>query len=509
MPKSISPYDEIFEFEIKPDIEKINNFRNSNSDKIIVVIQGLGFVGTAMALVVANSMDSDRPQYAVIGVDLPEESSYWKIAMINNGLLPIKSSDPKMDKYFENAMRYGNLMATHDNYAFSVAEIIIVDIQLDLVKHKPTDYGGININIDSFKDAIRTIGNYMQPGTLLIVETTVPPGTCEYIVRPIIEKAFQSRGLLFDDLLIAHSYERVMPGRYYIDSIRNYFRVFSGVNKKSIEVAKSFLESIINTVEYPLKILDSANASEIAKLLENTFRANNIALIQEWTILAEKLGVNLFEVVDAIRKRDTHSNLMHPGFGVGGYCLPKDPLFAEWATKQMFNINHSMEMSLHAVTINNSMPIHTLNHIKDYNNDLQSKVVAIFGVSYREDVSDTRNTPVEIFYNALCNENVKIFIHDPVAQFWPEKDLLISNNFEEVVENDLDILVFTVRHLEYLTMDINKFLQKLIGRKRLIVDSNNIFNDEKTNLILDSGHEYIGIGKGHIGYLFDKYRQIK
>lgn len=132
-----------------------------------------------------------------------------------------------------------------------------------------------------------------------------------------------------------------------------------------------------------------------------------------------------------------------------------------------------------------------------------------FGVSYREDVSDTRNTPVEIFYNALCNENVKIFIHDPVAQFWPEKDLLISNNFEEVVENDLDILVFTVRHLEYLTMDINKFLQKLIGRKRLIVDSNNIFNDEKTNLILDSGHEYIGIGKGHIGYLFDKYRQIK
>ena len=509
MPKSISLSGEIFEFKIKSDINNINHFRTENSERKIVVVQGLGYVGTAMALVVANSKDGNKPKYAVIGVDLPEESSYWKIAMINNGLLPIQSADPKMDKYFENAMRYGNLIATHDNYAYSVADVIIVDVQLDVIKQKVPGNGTFNINIDSFTDAIKTIGNYMQPGTLLIIETTVPPGTCEYIVRPILEKSFQLRGLLLDDLLIAHSYERVMPGRNYIDSIKNYFRIFSGINKKSVEVAKSFLESIINNVEYPLTILDNTNTSEIAKLLENTFRATNIALIQEWTILAEKLGVNLFEVVNAIRKRDTHRNLMLPGFGVGGFCLPKDPLFAEWATKEISKINHSMEMSLHAVTINDSMPIHTLNHIKDYHNDLWSKVVAIFGVSYREDVSDTRNTPVGIFYDYLCSENAKIFIHDPVVQFWPEKNLLILNNFEEVVEKDLDILVFTVRHLEYLTMDINKFLRKLKGRKCLIVDANNIFNDEKINLILDSGYEYIGIGKGHIGYLFDKYRKIK
>jgi len=510
MPKSISPYGELFEFEIKPDIEKINNFKNSNLDKTIVVIQGLGFVGTAMALVVANSMDGDRPKYAVIVVDLPEESSYWKIAMINNGSLPIRSDDPKMDRYFENVMRFGNLIATHDAYAYSVADIIVVDVQLDVIKQRLANSDeSICVNIDSFKAAIATIGNHMKPGSLVIIETTVPPGTCEYIVRPILEKSFQSRKLLLSDLMIAHSYERVMPGRNYIDSIKNYFRVLSGINKKSVEAAKSFLKSVINTMEYPLTVLDNTNASEIAKLLENTFRAANIALVQEWTILAEKSGVNLFKVVNAIRKRDTHRNLMLPGFGVGGYCLPKDPLFAEWATKEIFKIDHSMEMSLQAVTINDLMPLHTLNHIKDYHNDLQSKVVAIFGVSYREDISDLRNTPVGIFYDYLCKENAKIFLHDPFIQIWSEKNLSISSNLEEVVENDLDVLVFTVRHLEYLTMDINKLLQKLEGRKCLIVDSNDIFNDSKINLILDSGHDYIGIGKGHIGYLFSKHREIK
>ena len=509
MPKSISPFGEIFEYEIKPDIDKINNFRNSNSDKTIVVIQGLGFVGTAMALVVANSMDGDKTKYAVIGVDLPEEPSYWKIAMINNGSMPIKSSDPKMDKYFKNAMRYGNLMATHDNYAYSVADVIIVDVQLDLVKQRSTNYSDISIKIDSFKDAIKTIGNHMQPGTLVIVETTVPPGTCEYIVRPILEEAFNSRGLSLDNILIAHLYERVMPGRNYIDSIQNYFRVLSGINNKSIEAAKSFLKSVINTMEYPLTIFDNTNASEIAKLLENTFRATNIALMQEWTILAENMGVDLFEVVDAIRKRDTHKNLMLPGFGVGGYCLPKDPLFAEWGIKEISKINHSMEMSLKAVNINDLMPLHTFGYIKEYFTDLNLRKVGIFGVSYIDDVSDTRNTPVGIFYDYLCKENAIIFLHDPIVSFWPEKDLKINNDFWGILDEELDAMVFTVRHTDYITLDINALLKKIINRKCLIVDANNIFNDEKINLILDSGYEYIGIGKGHIGYLFDKYRKIK
>jgi nucleotide sugar dehydrogenase len=494
---------------MKVDIENINKFVKINADKKIVVIQGIGFVGVAMALVVANSMDGNRLRYAVIGVDLPDESSYWKIAMINKGLLPIQCADPKMTQYLDNATRNGNLMATCDSYAYSVADIIIVDVQLDVIKQNVTQQVGATLNIDSFKTAIEVIGKYMQPGTLVIVETTIPPGTCECIVKPILEKAFVMRGLPVDNLLISHSYERVMPGSNYIDSIQNYFRVLSGINEKSAKIAESFFKTIIDTVKYPLTIFDNTNASEIAKLLENTFRATNIALLQEWTVLAEKMGVNLFEVINAIRKRDTHRNIMFPGFGVGGYCLPKDPLFADRAAKELFKMSLPMEMSLLAVAINDLMPRHVFNHIKAYKSNLYSEGVAIFGISYSTGVADTRNTPVEIFYTYLFKENARIFLHDPIVKFWPEMNLSISNDLEEILDNNPSILVFTLRYLEYLSMDLNRFLQKLEGRTCLIVDCSNIFDDSKINLILDAGHDYIGIGKGHIGYLFTKSQRFK
>ena len=155
----------------------------------------------------------------------------------------------------------------------------------------------------------------------------------------------RKRNLSSDKIKIGHSYERVMPGPGYIDSIQNFFRVYSGVDKKSADAVESFLHTIIQTDEYPLTRLGNTNATEIAKVLENSYRAMNIAFAVEWSRFAEEAGVDLYEVVNAIRLRPTHANLMYPGIGVGGYCLTKDALLASWAKQNLIGSSEPLLQS--------------------------------------------------------------------------------------------------------------------------------------------------------------------
>ena len=164
-----------------------------------------------------------------------------------------------------------------------------------------------------------------------MIETTVPPGTCENVVKPIIEKQLTKRGFGSEDFYLGHSYERVMPGPQYIDSIREFPRVYAGINEISAILVEKFLKTIIDTSKCNLTRLENTNATEMAKVLENSYRAMNIAFAVEWSRFAEEAGVDLYAIVDAIRVRPTHNNLMYPGIGVGGYCLTKDPLLASWA----------------------------------------------------------------------------------------------------------------------------------------------------------------------------------
>ena len=162
-----------------------------------------------------------------------------------------------------------------------------------------------------FQKAISTIGMKCKE-EVLISETTVPPGTVKILYIQFYKK-FKERGLSTNLLKVAHSYERVMPGPDYINSIRNYPRVYSGINEKSANAAESFLKTIIDTSICELTRLESTTATEMAKVLENSYRASNIAFAVEWSRFAEEAGVNLWEVVNAIRVRKTHSNLMYPG----------------------------------------------------------------------------------------------------------------------------------------------------------------------------------------------------
>ena len=270
----------------------------------------------------------------------------------------------------------------------------------------------------------------------MLIESTIPPGMTEKILIPQIKKILKTRKIDFNDIYIAHSYERVMPGINYFNSIREYWRVYAGINNKSAKKCENFLKTFINTKKYQLTKLDNIRSSELSKILENTYRSVTISLMDEWTKFAKSINVDLFQVSEAIRKRSTHSNIRYPGLGVGGYCLTKDPKFAEVSAKKIFKLkNFSFPLSNYSVDINNKMPEFAFDIIKDYfGNKLKNSSVLIMGISYLAEVSDTRYSPSEVLYNKL-QQNVKnIILHDPYVSFWKEKILKFLKIFQNFLK---------------------------------------------------------------------------
>ena len=480
------------------DKEKIDNFLSNHKGKKVIVVQGLGFVGAVMTLICSNALTEE---YAVIGVDLANSNNYWKIASINEGIFPIVASDPKIEEFYEKTQSKGNLLATFDSYAYAVADVIIVDINLDVLKNSDFSKTLINydVNLKPFEKGIETIGNNCKEDVLILVETTVPPGTCEKVAYPLIKKCLLNRNLVIDKFKLGHSYERVMPGPNYIDSIQNFYRVYSGIDEKSAISVEKFLRTIISTKKYPLTQLANTNATEMAKVLENSYRAMNIAFMVEWSRFAELADVNLYEVVSAIRMRPTHSNMMLPGIGVGGYCLTKDPLLASWSKQNLFKSSQPLKQSETSVQINDQMPLFAFNYLKEtFKENLRSKNVLLLGVSYRSDISDTRYTPVESFYNYLNSEGAKIYLHDPYVEVWEEKGIEVSSDLDQLLKEDIDILVFCTNHSEYIN---NESLIQSISIKKnknnFIFDTVGVLNENEINILKES-HTVKVVGRGNL-----------
>ena len=474
------------------EIKKFLN-KNKNCDDVVVV-QGLGFVGAVMSIVVSNSSKKD---YAVIGVDRKE--SIEIIDNINNGIFPIKSSDPKIEEYYKSSRKKENFLATYDASAYSYASVIIVDINLDVQKNSDSkgNLNSFNVDLNPFKNAIRTIGRNCKEDVLILVETTVPPGTCMKVVKPIIEYELRKRQLSVDEIKIGHSYERVMPGPDYINSIKNFYRVYSGIDEKSAVETEKFLKTIISTKEYPLTRLVNTNATEMAKVLENSYRAMNIAFAVEWSRYAEEAGVNLYEIVNAIRMRPTHSNLMYPGIGVGGYCLTKDPLLASWAKINHFNSESNLEQSERGVKINDKMPHYAFDFMKKAFalESIINKKILLLGVSYRSDVGDTRYSPVEPFYWNCIDSKAIVDAHDPYVQYWEEINIKVSQDLDEKLDMSWDIIVFSAAHSEYKYPKVISKISKMSNVK--VLDTLGILK-EKDIVELNKKNKVKVLGRGDI-----------
>ena len=480
------------------DEHALNEFVQSNKGKKIVAVQGLGFVGTVMSLVVANS---DQDEYAVLGLDLATSNSYWKIAEINVGICPIVSSDPLVSEFFENAKLKNNFYATYDPMAFLFADVIIVDINLDVTKVKD-NLGNIesyDVPLGGFKKAIESIGQVCKEDVLILVETTVPPGTCQKVVYPIIVENLKSRGLPTNKFKLGHSYERVMPGPNYVNSIKNFYRVYSGVDEESADAVEKFLKTVISTDEYPLTRLKTTESTEIAKVLENSYRAMNISFAIEWSRFAENAGVDLYKVVDAIRLRPTHANLMYPGIGVGGYCLTKDPLMASWASEEFFGLESGLQSSVKAVENNDKMPMFCFDFVSNILKYHDKKITSIglLGVAYGPGIGDTRFSPVEDFYKRLSVHFDNIKCQDPHVPLWAELNLEIETSLEDFLSLSFDVLIVTTGHRDYLN---DNAIYKLIARsvkEMIIIDTVGLLDLQKLPAHFSQNKNFYVLGVGH------------
>ncbi len=486
----------------------------------IVAVLGLGFVGAAMAAIVA---ESEKGKKYVFGVQRPSERSFWKVPLINRGLSPLKSEDPQIDLIFkQTVLEKKNLYATYVYEILELADVIIVDTQLDFLKNSLNDVSRGEVVMADFEKAMEIIGKLCRPEALILIETTVPPGTTEQIALPAIRQQFKKRAINQDPLL-AHSYERVMPGKNYYDSIKNFWRVVAGINEESTRRAVSFLSSVINVEQYPLTVLDAPIESETAKIIENSYRAMILAFMNEWTLFAERNGIDIVKVLQAIKVRPTHSNIILPGIGIGGYCLPKDGALGVWAYEHLLGFNDQIfNFTPQAINVNDSRPLYAARVVREALKEMQIPIsraeILVLGASYREDVGDTRHSGSEILVRRLTEMGAEVRVHDFYVDKWWEfvrqKDYPPAGkgryfrNQEKLenleVEKDLpkalsgiNALVFAVPHRGYFQLQPEE-LVKLAGNPFAVIDCCGMLSDEKIIGFLKLGCEVQGLGRGHI-----------
>ena len=502
----------------------------------IIVVMGVGFVGSVMAGVVADSVDpeSGQPTKFVIGMQRPSTRSFWKILYLNRGLAPVEAEDPEVAPLIRRCvLEKKTLIASFTYDVLTLADVVVVDVQCDY--HKET-FGNVkqgHADIAALEASLKIIGEKIKPECMVLIETTVPPGTTEYVAYPIIKRAFQKRGLENTEPLLAHSFERVMPGRNYVASIRDFWRVCSGINPESRKRVTDFLSGILNVENFPLTVLDRPIESETCKIVENSYRATLLAFLDEWSVFSERNGVDLTKVIKAIKVRPTHSNIIFPGPGIGGYCLPKDGGLGVWAYHTLMGFEDDIfKMTPLSININDTRGLRVIQLVRDALRNMGKIVaatkIAVLGASYREDVGDTRYSGSEIIVRKLTEMGADVVVHDPYVKHWWEMekqdtypapdhslsrffrnqetlgDLHMMINLDETVKG-ADALVIAVRHQDYLFLDPDEMV-KMAGKPMAVIDCFGILNDATIRRYFELGCEVKGLGRGHVKRIKDEVR---
>jgi UDP-N-acetyl-D-glucosamine dehydrogenase len=408
-----------------------------------VGVIGLGYVGLPMAVTAA------KKGYQVLGFDV----SKYAVEHVNAGQNYI--GDVKDEDLIE-MVKSGHLSATYDYEKISTVEIILIAVPTPLDKYHQPD--------TTFIDAVtRSMTPHLMKDTLIVLESTTYPGTTREIILPELEKAGFKIG---EDIFLAFSPERVDPGNETFKT-NNTPKVVGGMTKECNAVAKKFYESILDA---SVLAVSSPEVAEMEKIYENTFRNINIALANEMAVLCHKMGISIWEVIEAAKTKPYGFMAFYPGPGVGGHCIPIDPFYLTWKARE-FNF-HTRLIEL-AGEINIAMPEHVVNRaMKMLNRNgiaMSRAKILILGAAYKKDIRDMRESPVEDIVIELEKRMADFEINDPyVDEFHNEKNDKVYKTVPLGNLDKYDLLLLVTDHSCY-------DYKALLKSGRLILDTRNAF----------------------------------
>ena len=368
--------------------------------KNFIAVIGLGYVGLPLAAAAAKS------GYTVIGVDLNIE----RVNKINSGISPIEdiSSSEILD-----LVERGLLKANSDYSAIKGADVILICVPTPLTsEHQP--------DLTYLESAANSIGNNLSIGSLLILESTVAPGTTRNFLAPLISNG---SGIDIVDLDIVFSPERIDPLNQKWN-LKNTPKIIAGLTPKSrmraVDFYSKFVDEVIESEE--------VEVAETAKLLENSFRLINISFINELSIFCQKLGININDVISAASTKPYGFMPFYPSIGIGGHCIPVDPLYLANKANEVGAPTKMIEI---ADRINQEMPGYFVGRAEEKIGGLKGKKVLDIGVSYKPNVADVRETPVEAFILGLKNKGAQVSWHDDLVKEWNgEKSVALSDEYD-------------------------------------------------------------------------------
>jgi UDP-N-acetyl-D-mannosaminuronic acid dehydrogenase len=426
-----------------------------------VSVVGLGYVGLPLACKLAES------GLKVIGIDKDE----IRVSYIHAGRNPLKGEEPGLDELLESVVSLGILTASKDTSAISGTDAVFVCVNTPMEDKRRPDLGPL-------ENAIRDIGRNMINGTLISIESTIPPGTMDGMVLPILEE--ESGLKAGKDFFLVHCPERVMPGRLLLN-MSTYQRTLGGLDEESIKKARTYYSRLVNAEIHETDML----SAEITKTVENAYRDVQIAFANEVALACEELGADAFKIrklVNTSPFRDMH----YPGSGVGGHCIPKDPwLLVSSVSKD------TTDLIPKARKINDMMPIHLAQLARmamaEAGVDIEGAKVTILGLGFLKDSGDTRNSPAKLIIDEFI-EDSDVVVHDPYAN--EEYRAPLTKKLDEALDGS-DCAIFVTDHTIYETLTLDFISSRM--RTNVIVDGRNLFDAEKCE---NAGFYYSGIGKG-------------
>jgi len=427
------------------------------SKRAVTAVIGLGYVGLAVACALAHA------GFRVLGI----ERDHDKAAQIAAAICPISGHEPRLAELLKEAIQSGRLQVSNDPQDCREASVILIAVEtpVDAVSKAP--------RYEALKGALRDLGPSIQTGALVIVESTIAPGTMEGVVRPLLEETSGKKAN--EGFHLVHCPERVMPGKL-LANLRTCSRVIGGSTPYAAELARELYRHL---VEADLDLTDVLTA-ELVKATENTYRDVQIAFANEIALLCENVGADVYRVRELVNKSPLRA--MHlPGAGVGGHCIPKDPWLLLYGTRGKLQA----QLIPTARGINDHMPLHVAElaeeGLAEAGKDIGEAKVIVLGYSYLENTADDRNSPTIVLVERLKALGAKVTIHDP---FFEEYDAPLQ---QAVTASDCVILM--VAHEEYRALDLADLKAWLATP--VLIDGRNLFDKKKAR---DLGFFYAGVG---------------